>query len=244
MAASSSGKKAVSLPATASSGGENGCPPARLGSSTTLVATKPIRSRATRKTVERQYVAIDLHLHRSVIVRENEAGEKVGVTRIDNDALALAEALRQAGEHPEAAIGIVDALAQLSFLVQGALANHAATQDLSIIQTRLLGVLRDREPTMQELARLLALDKSRVTGLVDRAEKRGLVQRTPSTDDRREVRVSLSPSARRTVMCVVEGFQADIASAIEPLSSLDRTRLSTLATRIVNGYSGSRDTGD
>jgi transposase len=54
--------------------------------------------------VERQYVAIDLHLSRSVIVCENEAGEKVGVTRIDNDPLALADALRDAGEHPDVAI--------------------------------------------------------------------------------------------------------------------------------------------
>jgi hypothetical protein len=54
--------------------------------------------------MERQYAAIDLHLHRSVIVRENEAGEKMGVTRIDNDPLALAEAMREAGEHPEVAI--------------------------------------------------------------------------------------------------------------------------------------------
>jgi hypothetical protein len=54
--------------------------------------------------VERQYVAIDLHLNRSLIVCENEAGEKVGVTRIDNDPFALAEALREAGEQPEVAI--------------------------------------------------------------------------------------------------------------------------------------------
>jgi hypothetical protein len=53
---------------------------------------------------KRQYVAIDLHLNRSVVVRENEAGEKVGVTRIDNDPLALADALREAGEAPEVAI--------------------------------------------------------------------------------------------------------------------------------------------
>ena len=54
--------------------------------------------------MERQYVAIDLHLNRSVVVTENEAGEKVGVTRIDNEPLTLAEALREAGEAPEVAI--------------------------------------------------------------------------------------------------------------------------------------------
>ena len=71
-----------------------GSPPTLKRSSVTLEATKPSRSRVRRRTLEREYVAIDLHLHRSLIVRENEAGEKVGVTRIDNDPMALAAALR------------------------------------------------------------------------------------------------------------------------------------------------------
>ena len=54
--------------------------------------------------MERQYVAIDLHLKRSVIVRENAAGEELGVTQIDNDPVALALALAEAGPDPEVAI--------------------------------------------------------------------------------------------------------------------------------------------
>ena len=82
-------------------------------------------------------------------------------------------------------LGLVDALAQLSFLVHNALAEIARQDDLSIIQMRLLGVLRDREPTMNELGRLLGLDKSSISGLVDRAQRRGLVTRAVSTIDRR-----------------------------------------------------------
>jgi DNA-binding MarR family transcriptional regulator len=133
-------------------------------------------------------------------------------------------------------LGIVDALAQLSFVVQGTLAKRAAAHDLSLIQTRLLGVLRDREPTMQELARLLELDKSSVSGLVHRAEKRGLVRRTPSTDDRRAIRVTLTASGRRVVSEVVNAFQTDIATATACLSVSDRRRLSTLATRVVTEH--------
>jgi len=133
-------------------------------------------------------------------------------------------------------LGIVDALAQLSFLVQGTLAKHAAAHDLSLIQTRLLGLLRDREPTMQGLASLLELDKSSVSGLVHRAEKRGLVRRTPSTDDRRAIRVNLTSSGRRIVSDVVNAFQTDIATATACLSVTDRRRLSTLATRIVTEH--------
>jgi MarR family transcriptional regulator, lower aerobic nicotinate degradation pathway regulator len=138
------------------------------------------------------------------------------------------------GRQSETDLGIVDALAQLSFLVQGMLAQHAATRDLSMIQTRLLGVLRDRQPTMQELARLLDLDKSSVTGLIDRAEKRGLVHRTPSTDDRRSIRVNLTPSGRRVITDVGGAFEADITSVTAFLSKADRSRLSMLATRVVN----------
>jgi DNA-binding MarR family transcriptional regulator len=137
-------------------------------------------------------------------------------------------------------LGIVDALAQLSFLVQGRLARDAAAFDLSIIQTRLLGVLRDRRPTMQELARLLELDKSSVTGLVDRAEKRGLVRRTPSDDDRRAIRVTLTPSGRRIVKGIGDAFEADVASMTAGLSPTDRRRLSALATRIVTDDAGQR----
>jgi transposase len=54
--------------------------------------------------VERQYVAVDLHALRSVIVRENEAGEELGVVRVDNDPQALAAALADAGPNPEVAI--------------------------------------------------------------------------------------------------------------------------------------------
>ncbi len=54
--------------------------------------------------MERQYVAIDLHLRRSLIVRENAAGEEIGVMRIDNDPVALSLAMAEAGPNPEVAI--------------------------------------------------------------------------------------------------------------------------------------------
>jgi transposase len=50
---------------------------------------------------QQQYVGIDLHRRRSVIVRRNEAGETLETVRIDNDAVALAAELAKAGEHPE-----------------------------------------------------------------------------------------------------------------------------------------------
>jgi hypothetical protein len=49
----------------------------------------------------RQIVGIDLHRRRSVIVRMTETGERLGTVRIDNDPVALATEMAQAGECPQ-----------------------------------------------------------------------------------------------------------------------------------------------
>lgn len=134
------------------------------------------------------------------------------------------------------ALNTLDALAQLSFVVHGALERRAAEQELSIIQTRLLGVLRDRKPTMNELARLLGLDKSSVTGLIDRAELRGLVSRSPSTSDRRATLVGLTKRGRALVSEVQTRFEADVTGLLQPLKPADRATLTTLISDVLAAH--------
>lgn len=130
-------------------------------------------------------------------------------------------------------LSTVDGLAQLSFVVQGLLERRAAEHDLSVIQTRLLGVLRDRMPTMNALAKLLALDKSSITGLVDRAERRGLVVRIPSTADRRSVLVSLTDEGRSLASEVATRFEADVSTMLDGLRPSDRAALSRVVSRVL-----------
>jgi DNA-binding MarR family transcriptional regulator len=134
---------------------------------------------------------------------------------------------------PSGELTMVDALAQLSFLIHGTLERRAGEHDLSLIQTRLLGVLRDRTPTMNELAKLLELDKSSITGLVDRAERRGLVRRVPSKTDGRAVHVNLTNAGRALVADVATSFEADVATIVETLPSSERKALSALVSRIL-----------
>jgi MarR family transcriptional regulator, lower aerobic nicotinate degradation pathway regulator len=137
-------------------------------------------------------------------------------------------AIAQRGE-----LSTVDALAQLSFLIQGTLERRTGQHEVSIIQTRLLGVLRDRKPTMNQLAKLLGLDKSSASGLVDRAQRRGLVDRVPSTADRRAVRVTLTRKGRSLVSRVAAQFEADISAILACLSAADRRTLTTLISRVL-----------
>jgi len=133
-----------------------------------------------------------------------------------------------------------DALAQVSFVVLATLGRRASENGVSIIQTRLLGVLRDRTPSMNELAKLLELDKSSVTGLVDRAEERGLVTRIPSTADRRSVQVTLTGEGRSLAAAATGAFDADVEGLLDGLSPAQRRTLTRLLSRVVSDYASRR----
>jgi hypothetical protein len=49
----------------------------------------------------RQFVGIDLHRRRTVIVRHTESGEQLDCVRITNDPLSLAREIGKAGPAPE-----------------------------------------------------------------------------------------------------------------------------------------------
>jgi DNA-binding MarR family transcriptional regulator len=135
----------------------------------------------------------------------------------------------------------VDGLAQLSFVIHRLIERRAAELDLSIIQMRLLGVLRDRRPTMSELGKLLALDKSSVSGLVERAERRGLVTRAPSPADGRAVLVSLTDDGRSLVSEASSQFGADVFALLSRLSPSDRGALSRLVSRLLVAHAVDRE---
>ncbi|HKB10103.1 MAG TPA: MarR family transcriptional regulator [Vicinamibacterales bacterium] len=69
---------------------------------------------------------------------------------------------------------------------------------LSPVQCHALHLIEPGRPMpMRRLADALACDASNVTGLVDRLEARGVVQRRPSEEDRRVKVVDLTPDGAR-----------------------------------------------
>jgi DNA-binding MarR family transcriptional regulator len=110
---------------------------------------------------------------------------------------------------------LIDVLAQSGFLVMGVLTRIGAEHDLSLTQMRVLGVLRDRTPRMAELAEFLGLDKSTMSGLVDRAERRGLLERTKNSADGRAVDVAMTPAGLK----LAEQVHAEVRRALAPATS-------------------------
>jgi DNA-binding MarR family transcriptional regulator len=129
---------------------------------------------------------------------------------------------------------LIDVLVRMSFATMAVLNRIAAEHDLSLTQLRVLAILRDRRLQMSELTNYLGLDKSTISGLVDRAEKRGLLQRAPNPRDGRGVDVFLAPGGTR----LAERGGAQIARSLAPMTSAltpaEARRLTTLLERMLS----------
>jgi len=124
-----------------------------------------------------------------------------------------------------------DALVQVSFALMATLTEVAAEHDLSLTQLRMLGILRDREPTMADLATFTGLERSTISGLIDRAAQRGLVVRTADPRDGRSVRVSLTEQARGLVPEVTAAIGDRIKPLTSRLNGSEQKRLVALLTK-------------
>ena len=124
-----------------------------------------------------------------------------------------------------------DALAQMSFTLMAVLTEVAAEHDLSLTQLRVLGILRDREPTMADLANFTGLERSTISGLVERAAARGLVMKTADPHDGRSVRVTLTESARDLVPEITTTVGNRIQPLTDRLSTDEQQRLTALLTK-------------
>jgi DNA-binding MarR family transcriptional regulator len=131
------------------------------------------------------------------------------------------------------AAGALPELVELAGLVHGAFARIAGRQELTPVQGRMLCVLEEGPRRMAELGQCLGTEKAALTGLVDRAERRGLVSRTPVPGDRRSVLVTLTDAGARSA----DAFHADVRDEfdriLEPLSEADRDDFRRMMATII-----------
>src|SRR6266699_3070405 len=114
------------------------------------------------------------------------------------------------GEHP-----VADGLIRLSALTQSVFTRTAERHGLPAAQAGLLGI-----------------EKAALTGLADRAERRGLVARTAVPGDRRAVSVALTPEGREAA----SAFHRDVSASLDQLADVlppgERERFSRSLARV------------
>ena len=128
---------------------------------------------------------------------------------------------------------LVDALVPTAFVTMAVLNKIGAENDLSLTLIRVLGILLDRRPRMTELADYLGLEKQTMSGLVARAEKKGLVARAPNAEDGRATDVFLTSEGVKLVKRLHAEAQRALAPLTEQLSASDQRRLQELLQRML-----------
>lgn len=128
---------------------------------------------------------------------------------------------------------LLESLVRVAFAVMAVLNKIGAEQDLSLTQIRVCGILRDRRLRMATLAEYLGLEKSTMTGMIDRSEKRGLVQRTPNPEDGRAIDVYLTRAGEELVDRLRERVHAELAPFTGQLDASEQRTLRELLARML-----------
>jgi DNA-binding MarR family transcriptional regulator len=128
---------------------------------------------------------------------------------------------------------VAGSLVQLTTLVQAIYARVSERHDLTPVQARLLCVLLDGPRGMAELAQHFGVEKAALTGLMDRAERRGLARRAPVPGDRRALQVTLTDAGHRAAAAFHAELGAQLSGLISSLAPRDREHFRSIVAEII-----------
>ena len=139
--------------------------------------------------------------------------------------------MAQAADGPGA--DVAGGLLQLTGLVQAIYACVSERHDLTPVQARLLCVLLDGPRGMADLAHCFGVEKAALTGLMDRAERRGLARRSAVPGDRRALQATLTDAGRRAAAAFHTEVGAELSRLVAPLAPHDREHFSGALAEII-----------
>lgn len=129
--------------------------------------------------------------------------------------------------------GVAAGLVQLTTLVQAIYSRVSERHDLTPVQAKLLCVLLDGPRGMAELAHCFGVEKAALTGLMDRAERRGLARRSPVPGDRRALQATLTDAGRRAAAAFHAELGAELCRLTSPLAPDDREQFRSIMAEII-----------
>ncbi len=158
------------------------------------------------------------------------------------DDLPVPPTARPSDGHGEPAAPAVPPLAtlpgyqirRLQQIAVGLFMDETAAFDLTPVQFAALAAVA-RQPGLDQrgLARRIGFDTSTTAGVVDRLERRGLMQRQPAAADRRVRQLSVTEAGHDLLAAVLPAMQRAQQRILAPLSPAEQGRFMDLLGRIV-----------
>lgn len=118
---------------------------------------------------------------------------------------------------------LTDVVTRLRRVLRASIRTDYPWESLPMAQVEILQRLRD-EPGLRvnDLAARHRLASTTVSVLVQQLVVSGLITRTPDPDDRRAVRLALTPAGRRTVEAWLRAHEHRLQAALRRLDKADR----------------------
>src|SRR3954447_17606936 len=115
-----------------------------------------------------------------------------------------------------------------------------AKSPFSLAEARVLyELLRRDKPTAGEIAKELGLDAGYLSRILRGFERRGLITKQPSPNDRRQALLSLTARGHKAFAPLEASTRADVEALLDPLLEAERSRLIE-AMETVEGLLGGR----
>jgi DNA-binding MarR family transcriptional regulator len=123
---------------------------------------------------------------------------------------------------------------RLQQIAVGLFMEETEAHDLTPVQFAALATIA-RQPgeDQRTLARTIGFDTSTIGGVIDRLERRGLVQRNPAPEDRRVRRLTLTDAGATLLAQVLPAMQRAQKRILAPLPAAERAEFMRLLAVLV-----------
>ncbi len=124
-------------------------------------------------------------------------------------------------------------LMRASEAVTARIHRHVIDAGLTVTQFGVMEALYSLGPLSQrEIGRKTLKSSGNITLVIDRLEKRGLVKRERSKEDRRFYAVDLTPTGRRMIGTIFPRHAAKVVEEMKALSTAEQEELSRLCRKM------------
>lgn len=136
--------------------------------------------------------------------------------------------------HPQSpAHRVLRALPTVARTLAAVVRESGGELDLSMAQLSTLRLLADHDCPAGEVARRLRVSMPTVTTVADGLVGKGLVRRFTPDEDRRQVRLQITPSGNAVLERCLRAVEARLEEALAPLPPEQRQRLAEAAEQLL-----------
>jgi DNA-binding MarR family transcriptional regulator len=128
---------------------------------------------------------------------------------------------------------LVGSLVRLMHVLQDLYAETSRPLGLTPQQAHLICVLLDGPLGMTELSRIMSIERSSLTSMVDRLERRSLVARSADPSDRRACHIALTDDGRTLAHQAHDAYTARVGALTTDLSPTHKSHVHAAITNIL-----------